>query len=108
MSAWEGLNPPYATIVADPPWEYDEGFVQGTSRGVGRLDIDLPYSSMPPLAEIEALRLNPGEKVLANMENEALFEAVVISATSLGDRDLATIRLGDPVPRSDWHLGAAD
>lgn len=22
MSAWEGLNPPYATIVADPPWAY--------------------------------------------------------------------------------------
>ena len=23
MSAWEGLSPPYATIVADPPWPYD-------------------------------------------------------------------------------------
>lgn len=22
MRAWEGLNPPYATIVADPPWPY--------------------------------------------------------------------------------------
>jgi N6-adenosine-specific RNA methylase IME4 len=24
MSAWEGLSPPYATIVADPPWHYDK------------------------------------------------------------------------------------
>jgi N6-adenosine-specific RNA methylase IME4 len=23
MTAWEGLNPPYATITADPPWQYD-------------------------------------------------------------------------------------
>ena len=26
MTAWEGLTPPYSTIVADPPWSY------GTSR----------------------------------------------------------------------------
>lgn len=23
MTQWEGLTPPYATIVADPPWEYE-------------------------------------------------------------------------------------
>lgn len=23
MTAWEGLTPPYSTIVADPPWHYD-------------------------------------------------------------------------------------
>jgi N6-adenosine-specific RNA methylase IME4 len=46
VNAWDGLNPPYRTIVADPPWAYDEGFVQGTSHGVGRLDVSLPYSSM--------------------------------------------------------------
>lgn len=46
MNAFAELSPPYSTIVADPPWQYDEGFVQGTSRGVGRLDISLPYSSM--------------------------------------------------------------
>lgn len=22
---WEGLSPPYATIVADPPWTYEQG-----------------------------------------------------------------------------------
>lgn len=24
MSGWEGLSPPYSTIVADPPWGYEE------------------------------------------------------------------------------------
>lgn len=24
MSTWEGLTPPYSTIVADPPWHYDQ------------------------------------------------------------------------------------
>ena len=23
---WEGLSPPYATIVADPPWDYGGTF----------------------------------------------------------------------------------
>lgn len=54
MNPFAELNPPYCTIVADPPWEYDEGFVRGTSRGVGRHDIPLPYSSMS-VEEIAAL-----------------------------------------------------
>jgi N6-adenosine-specific RNA methylase IME4 len=46
---WEGLNPPYCTIVADPPWRYDEGWAPfgPTSHGG---DVQrrrpLPYSSM--------------------------------------------------------------
>ena len=44
---WEGLNPPYATIVADPPWAYEEGFVNGPARGVGWTNRHaLPYSAM--------------------------------------------------------------
>lgn len=39
------LSPPYRTIVADPPWIYDEGFVQWHTAA-GRKDRDLPYSSM--------------------------------------------------------------
>lgn len=27
--SWEGLSPPYATIVADPPWRYARSGVQG-------------------------------------------------------------------------------
>jgi len=46
-----GLKPPYRTIVADPPWEYEDGFVT-RSRTPGKwqgpnLRYDLPYSSMP-------------------------------------------------------------
>lgn len=33
MSEWEGLNPPYATIVADPPWRYSD---QPPKGGAGR------------------------------------------------------------------------
>lgn len=52
---WEGLTPPYRTIVADPPWDYDEGFVNGPARGEGWSNRHrLPYSAMP-LEEIAAL-----------------------------------------------------
>ena len=50
---FEELSPPYSTIVADPPWAYDDGFALGP--GHGRLvQKPLPYSSMA-LDEIEAL-----------------------------------------------------
>lgn len=52
---WEGLSPPYSTIVADPPWAYDEGFVNGPARGEGWSNRHrLPYTAMP-LEEIAAL-----------------------------------------------------
>ena len=44
----------YATIVADPPWRYDEGFPQGPAHGVGRSTVPLPYPSMS-VDEIAAL-----------------------------------------------------
>lgn len=52
------LNPPYSTIVADPPWAYAEGFpTQSRSPGKWSGAVTtkpLPYSSMT-LAEIESL-----------------------------------------------------
>lgn len=57
MSTWEGLNPPYATIVADPPWEYPEGWAPfgPTSRGGDGPDRrNLPYSGLD-LADIRGL-----------------------------------------------------
>lgn len=46
---WEGLNPPYRTIVADPPWAY-EGFATAPEgerkRGLKPRKVALPYSSM--------------------------------------------------------------
>lgn len=55
---WEGLTPPYSTIVVDPPWEYAEGFpTQSRTPGkwAGAVKTKpLPYSSMG-LDAIEAL-----------------------------------------------------
>ena len=55
---WAGLTPPYKCIVADPPWQYDEGFPT-QSRTPGKwsgpvTDKPLPYSSMS-VEEIAAL-----------------------------------------------------
>lgn len=45
MSVWEGLTPPYATIVADPPWHYDERVITyGHDRPA--LSEAMPYSTM--------------------------------------------------------------
>jgi len=52
VSAWEGLTPPYSTIVADPPWHYDE--VNPPNPATGYDGAGLPYSSMT-LDEIKAL-----------------------------------------------------
>jgi N6-adenosine-specific RNA methylase IME4 len=58
VSRWEGLNPPYATIVADPPWAYDEGWPK--SNGAGQRGNperrSLGYSTMS-VEEIAQLRL---------------------------------------------------
>jgi N6-adenosine-specific RNA methylase IME4 len=43
-TAWHGLNPPYATIVVDPPWPYDNGLSAWSGTEVQRRA--LPYSSM--------------------------------------------------------------
>jgi N6-adenosine-specific RNA methylase IME4 len=51
VTEWEGLTPPYSTIVADPPWALD----WHAGRGVGRSGRDgLPYSTMA-LSEIADL-----------------------------------------------------
>lgn len=49
---WEGLNPPYATIVADPPWTYEQG---GTFTGAFASGLRPPPYSMMPLRQIKAL-----------------------------------------------------
>lgn len=49
QEAWGGLSPPYSTIVADPPWAYDEGWAPfgPTSRGGDQPNRrSLPYASM--------------------------------------------------------------
>lgn len=46
MTMWEGLNPPYRTIVADPPWAYrtTTGITTRTSRGTACAEDN--YSTM--------------------------------------------------------------
>lgn len=54
MGTWDGLNPPYRTIVADPPWDYPGGVRAGGTPGKPVKTFDLPYSGMR-LDEIVAL-----------------------------------------------------
>ena len=61
---WEGLNPPYATIVADPPWDYrQKGRIVSTAKRVttkpqlqyGRMTLaDVCSLSVPDLAANDA------------------------------------------------------
>lgn len=54
---WEGLSPPYATIVADPPWPYEgerPPFVTGKHGGDRSWGRRWDYSSMT-IGEIAAL-----------------------------------------------------
>lgn len=69
---WEGLDPPYATIVADPPWHYDERVV-GFDRS-----IPMPYSTMSdgeiarlPVVELAA----PGAHLYLWTTNQHLWTA---------------------------------
>lgn len=57
------LSPPYAVIVADPPWQHDEGFPINAYRRVGdsRSRKSLAYSSMP----VEEIRAMPVESIAA-------------------------------------------
>lgn len=66
MSRWEGLSPPYSTIVADPPWRYDGGGPVGSggrgyNDGSRNVAASALYSTMPagaigalPVAELAA------------------------------------------------------
>lgn len=60
VSAWDGLSPPYSTIVADPPWHYDKinpanpWLNVDVERRTGYLGAPLAYASLT-LDEIAAL-----------------------------------------------------
>lgn len=54
MSAWEGLNPPYSTIVADPPWDYGSTFTPKNNGEEWQKGAECPYSVMSS-AQIAAL-----------------------------------------------------
>jgi N6-adenosine-specific RNA methylase IME4 len=76
VSDWEGLTPPYSTIVADPPWPYDDKpFTWRQEVGV---DAFLPYSTMSvddiarmPVIDIAA----PGAHLYLWTTNRYLWDA---------------------------------
>lgn len=43
---WEGLSPPYGTIVADPPWDYGSTFTPKPPGDEWQKGAELPYSGM--------------------------------------------------------------
>lgn len=59
---WEGLNPPYSTIVADPPWHYDVRLIGGSSPGTFGKSQPFPYSTM----SIDEIRSLPVETLAAD------------------------------------------
>ena len=54
MMTWDGLTPPYATIVADPPWHYPARPIGGAKPGTMGAAKPFPYSTMT-IEEIKAL-----------------------------------------------------
>lgn len=49
---WEGLSPPYGTIVADPPWHYEQG---GPRTRHGREPVELPPYSVMTVGDVMAM-----------------------------------------------------
>lgn len=69
---WEGLSPPYSTIVADPPWHYDERVIEW-----GRSE-SMPYSTMTlqEIAELPIAELSrPGAHLYLWTTNRYLADA---------------------------------
>ncbi len=58
---WEGLNPPYATLVVDPPWEYKGGVSAGGTPNKPVKSFALPYSGM----DLAAIRDLPVSDLMA-------------------------------------------
>ena len=54
---WEGLSPPYGTIVADPPWHYEQGGPHSLSGRKRAVNVP-PYSTM---SDSELLDLPVGD-----------------------------------------------
>lgn len=54
LPEWEGLNPPYATVVADPPWHYEARAIGGSKAGTLGASEPFPYSTMT-VDEVTAL-----------------------------------------------------
>jgi N6-adenosine-specific RNA methylase IME4 len=76
--AWEGLSPPYATVVADPPWPYEGDMPINRGSRAGQTMRFLSYSSMT-VGEIKALPVSdlamPGAHLYLWTTNRYLWAA---------------------------------
>ena len=102
-SVFDELSPPYSTIVADPPWRYDEGFATAPVNGRKPFTVALPYSGMT-VDEICAL---PVESIAARdcwlflwTTNAYVFDAPrVLSSWGFSYRQLLVWhKTGNPSP----------
>ena len=123
MSLFDGLNPPYSTIVADPPWHYDK--IGPDKSREGYRGAALPYSGMTldaitamPVAElaaddarlylwvtnrylrhawdvVEAWGFTPGDRVLVWCKSPRATTPVTTEFVLIAKR-------GKP-PRLPWH-----
>lgn len=91
---WEGLTPPYSTIVADPPWHYDERVIE-YGRAAGAVSAPMPYSTMSndDIARLPVMELAaPGAHLYLWTTNQHLWAA----------RDIAIGWGFDPVQVLVW------
>lgn len=86
---WEGLTPPYRTIVADPPWFYREG---GPTTGFARLRPP-PYSMMtvPEIAALPVGALAADDAGLFLWTTNAYLRAAFDIAVAWGFRHSQTL-----------------
>lgn len=73
---WEGLSPPYGTIVADPPWHYDARVIEwGRSEPMPYGTMSLPEIAAMPVAEMAA----PGSHLYLWTTNRYLEDTYAIA-----------------------------
>lgn len=80
---WEGLNPPYSTIVADPPWTYStkSGITTTANKQETQPAAAAQYTTMT-VTELSALRVEalaaPDAHLYLWATNPLLFEAKAV------------------------------
>ncbi len=112
MSTFSELSPPYATIVADPPWHYDKRPVGGGTPGTMGEAKPFPYSTMS-IAEIKALpvaALAAGDAVLwLWTTNKYLRDSfAVMDAWGFGYRQTLVWAKNNPMPVGSVAPSAAE
>lgn len=76
MSAWDGLTPPYSTIVADPPWHYDDRLLDFEKGSTKRAPFHYSTMTVDEIARLPVMDLAaPGAHLYLWTTNQHLFQA---------------------------------